>query len=146
MTETILKAIMRLFAIVSLLMDETRRDSSRQIVESYLRQLVNADKVRNYMLIYSFYEKEYLERRKKKAKHKDSLFTIKSIIICEQLNNALLQKQKAFFLLQIFDMLRLNGELTECNYDYMKALALGLNFSEPVFKSLFSFILILQMK
>ncbi len=141
MTESILKAVLRLFAIVSQLLEENKIDDAESIVESYLRQLVSNDKVNQYLYIYRFYNKDFVERRKKKIREKDSLFTIKALIICEQINKVLIQRQKVLILLQMLEILSIKENLTSDDIDIIKTLALALHFNESVYHSCKSFVL-----
>ena len=50
MTETILKSLLRLFAIFAQSMDDEKFESTKGIIESYLRQLVNPGKINQYLI------------------------------------------------------------------------------------------------
>ena len=64
MTETILKSILRLFAVVAQSISEDKFQAVRGIVESYLRQLVNPEKINQYLMMFDFYYKGLKEKVK----------------------------------------------------------------------------------
>jgi len=140
MTESVLKAIIRLYAIVSQLLPDSQQEVTAEIVESYLKHLVNVNKINHYLLIYRFYNKEFAERSKKRYKQKDPLFTIKAVLVCEQLNKQLFQKQKILVILQLLDILSYKDTLNESDLDLIKTLAITLQFSEEILNNCKAFI------
>ncbi len=140
MTETILKSLLRLFAILAQSLDNTKFELTKRIIESYLRQLLNPDKINQYMMMYDFYYKGLKEKVKFAANKSHSLFSVKSLIICEQVNKVLQQKQKALVLLQMLDIQNLKEKINESEFDFIKTLALTLQFSEEEFNDNKAFI------
>ena len=140
MTETILKSLLRLFAIVAQSLSEDKVKAARGIVESYLRQLVNPGKINQYLIMYDFYFSGLKEKVKIESRIRNSLFSVKSVIICEHVNKVLEQKQKALILLQILDILNLKEELNDAESDYLKTLSGTLKFDEGEFNNSRAFI------
>ncbi len=140
MTETILKSLLRLFAILAQSLDNTKIESARGIIESYLRQLLNPDKVNQHIMMYDFYYKGLKEKVKFVADKRHSLYSVKSLIICEQINKVLQKKQKALVLFQILDIQNLNAEINESDIDFLKTLVMALTFSEEEFNDSKAFI------
>ena len=110
MTDTILKSLLRLFAIVAQSISEDKFPEVRGIVESYLRQLINPDKINQYLMMFNFYYKGLKEKVKIEERKRNSLFSVKAIIICEHVNRGLEQEQKVLVLLQVLDILYLKKE------------------------------------
>ena len=73
--ETILKSLLRLFSILAQSLDNSKIESTRGIIESYLRQLVNPDKINQYMMMYDFYYKGLKEKVKFVANKRHSLYS-----------------------------------------------------------------------
>lgn len=140
MTESVLKAIIRLYAIFSQLLPDNKQDIATEIVESYLVHLVNINRVNQYLSIYKFYSKEFIERSKKRQKHKDPIFTVKAVLVCEQLNNQLLQKQKILIIMQLLDILSYKSDLSESDLDLIKTMAITLHFNEETFSDCKAFV------
>ena len=140
MTESILKSIIKLYAIFSQLLPDNKQNIAADIVRSYLEHLININRVNQLLSIYRFYSKEFIERSKKRQKHKDPLFTVKTVLICEQLNKQLLQKQKIPIILQLLDILSYKNDITESDLDLIKTLALTLHFNEETFNDCKAFV------
>lgn len=141
MTESILKATLRLFAMVAQLHTQDELPIVRNVIRSYLRQLVNPEKQDQYIIIYDF----YLSGLKKKESNFDkllSVLSIKSLIICEQINKTLLQKQKALIVVQLFEILNLKDQITDKELDFLKTLIIALKFDERTYLLLKNFILV----
>jgi hypothetical protein len=140
MTESVLKAIIRLYAIFSQLLPDNKQDIATEIVESYLKHLVNVNRVNQYLSIYKFYSKEFIERSKIRQKHKDPIFTVKAVLVCEQLNKQLLQKQKILIILQLLDILSNKSDISESDLDLIKTMAITLHFNEGIFNDCRAFV------
>ncbi len=141
MTESILKGLMRLFAIVTQIHPEEKLPQSRAIIESYLMQLVNPGKVNQYLIMYDFYHSSLREREAKTGEKQMSLFSVKAIIICEQINNILDKKQKLLVLMQLLEILNIKEVVLEEDIDFVRTIAIAFKFDEKVFQSCKSFIL-----
>jgi len=141
MTESILKALMRLFAIVTQIHPEEKLLQSRAIIEAYLKQLVNPGKVNQYLIMYDFYHSSLREREAKTGEKQMSLFSVKAIIICEQINKILDKKQKLLILMQLLEILNIKEVLQDEDIDFVRTIAIAFKFDEKVFQSCKSFIL-----
>jgi ABC transport system ATP-binding/permease protein len=141
MTESILKALMRLFAIVTQIHHEDKLSQSRAIVESYLRQLLNPGKVNQYLIMFDFYHSSLREREVKTGEKQMSLFSVKAIIICEHVNRTLDKKQKLLVLMQLLEILNIKESVLEDDIDFVRTIAFALKFDAHIFQSCKSFIL-----
>ncbi len=141
MTESILKALMRLFAIVAQVHSEDKYSMTRSIVESYLKQLVSHQKINQYLIMYDFYHSSLRERELKTGEKQLSLFSVKAIIICEQINKVLDKKQKIMILMQLLEIINLKENITDEEIDFIKTISLDFKFDEYVFSNCKSFIL-----
>jgi ABC transport system ATP-binding/permease protein len=141
MTESILKALMRLFAIVTQIHPEHKLSQSRAIVESYLRQLVNPTKVNQYIIMYDFYHSSLREREVKTGEKQISLFSVKAIIICENINRVLDKKQKLLIFMQLLEILNLKEVALEEDIDFVRTIAHAFKFDDKIFLSCKSFVL-----
>ena len=100
MNETILRALMRLFAIISNFADEGV--TGRSVVESYLKQQLNQELLEEYLKIFD----EFIElHHSKKGKKRMSANSVKVLAICEQINEELRQEQKILVLLQLLEFI-----------------------------------------
>lgn len=140
MTESALKAIIRLFAIISQLLPEKKQDAAAGIVASYLKNLVDHTKVNYYLIIYRFYLKEFAEKSNKREIRKDPLFSVKTLLVCEQLNKQLLQKQKILVIIQLLDILSHKGSIENTELDLIMTLTTTLHFNPEIFYNCKAFV------
>jgi len=96
MTESVLKSIMRLFAIIGnlkesyeLQQEENHFNLTREIADSFLAQLINPDQSVKYLQIFDFHYHNLRRRRIVKTIKRAALFSVKTLLICEQINNHL---------------------------------------------------------
>lgn len=141
MTESILKALMRLFAIVTQIHSEDKLHLCRAIIGSYLRQLVNPSKVNQYLIMFDFYHSSLREREKKTGEKQIALFSVKAIIICENINKVLDKRQKLLVLTQLLDILSVSENVSEDSIDFVRTISLAFRFDQQVFQNCKSFIL-----
>ena len=141
MTESILKGLMRLFAIVTQIHPEEKLPHSRAIIESYLKQLVNPGKVNQYLIMYDFYHSSLREREAKTGEKQMSLFSVKAIIICEQINLTLNKTQKLLVLMQLLEILNIKETILAEDIDFVRTISVAFKFDEKVFQSCKSFVL-----
>lgn len=136
MSETILKALMRLFAIIAEAgsSDESeqeqegeKKDVGRTVVESYLKQQLNQELVDEYLKLFD----EYLAlHHSKKGKKRLSANSVKVLAICEQVNEELRQEQKMLVLLKLLEFINFNSNITEYELEFVKTVSEVFNISK----------------
>jgi len=118
MSEKILKALMRLFAIIAK-SDENTVDA-KSVVESYLKQQLNKEQVREYLAIYEGFLKLQDEGAQgEKKKRRLAVSSVKVIVICDQINEELTQKQKFIVLLNLIEFVSSNGSISEQEMEFI---------------------------
>ncbi|MDD4671699.1 MAG: ATP-binding cassette domain-containing protein [Bacteroidales bacterium] len=111
MSESILKALMQLFAIIAHPEDDSNRMESeakfdrRSVVESFLRQQLNQDLVREYLKVFDYYYELYQEKQseKSKSKKRTSSSSVRVLKICTQINEELTQQQKIVVVVRLLE-------------------------------------------
>jgi len=141
MTESILKALMRLFAIVTQIHSENKLALCRTIIASYLRQLVSPAKVNQYLIMYDFYHSSLREREIKTGEKQMALFSVKAMIISENINKVLDKKQKLLVLMQLLEILNVSDKTSDDSIDFVRTISLAFKFDDNVFSNCKSFIL-----
>ena len=114
---------------------------AKAIVESYLRQLVNPNKINQYLIMYDFYLSSQKERGSNYTSGHLTSFSVKALIICDQINQVLQQRQKALILLQLFEIINLHNQIEEEELDFVKTIAIELKFRDNVYLNSKAFIL-----
>ena len=146
MTESAVKSIMRLFAIVGNLRSASKNiaadfDHTRQVTDAFLNQLTNPEKAARYLQIFEFHYKNLQRKALHDPEKRLSVFSVKILLIGDQLNDNLNVRQKNFLILQLFDILR-NPDNTLAPYalDFLNTFARILNIDPDDFDNMFLFI------
>lgn len=145
MSESILKALMQLFAIIATANKDGVNERSRSIVESYLKLMLASEQVNEYLLLFD----KYLEERgggvKKdngtQERKRTSLNSVKVLRICEQINGELKQDQKLLVLLQLLEFICFDANITEQELDFVKTVSDIFNIPEDEYFNSYAFTL-----
>jgi len=129
MSESILKAIIKLFAIIAGL--EEQSAGSRQVVFSFLNQQLNEDAAIKYI---EYFDKlladektidDSTQKRKRTSAH-----SVKVLGICDQLNTELTQKQKIIVLLRLEEIIFEDGNVSEVETDFVETVSSSFNIAD----------------
>ncbi len=140
MKESVLKSLMRLFAIVSQVHSIEETSTSKLIIEKYLKINVRKDKLNQFLIMYDFYHNSLREREIKTGNKQLSLFSVKAVIICEQINKELDKNQKIFILTHILEILYSTGSKKEEDIDFVKTISFAFKIDEKLFYDCLSFV------
>jgi ABC-type multidrug transport system ATPase subunit len=139
MSESILRALMQLFALVAKV--EGVSKDGRSIVKLFLKQQLSAELVQDYLNIFE----EYLELHQKssskdgKARKKTSVNSVKVLRICTQINAELKQNQKIVVLIRLMEFL-FSEEFEEQEFDFASTVASTFNIPNDEFLLAFNFL------
>lgn len=139
MSESILRALMQLFALVAKV--EGVSKDGRSIVKLFLKQQLSADLVQDYLNIFE----EYLELHQKsgsqdgKARKKTSVNSVKVLRICTQINEELKQNQKIVVLIRLMEFL-FSEEYEEQEFEFASTVASTFNIPNDEFLLAFNFL------
>ncbi|MBL4652320.1 MAG: ATP-binding cassette domain-containing protein, partial [Flavobacteriales bacterium] len=133
MSERILKALMQLFALVADV--DGVSNHSRKIVELFLKQQLNSDMVKEYLVLYDEFLETYhkISKKKEGKKKRTSLNSVKVLKICTQINTELAQKQKVIVLLRLVEYVNSDGSITEQEDECITTVAESFNISSDEF-------------
>jgi ABC-type multidrug transport system ATPase subunit/recombinational DNA repair protein RecR len=133
MNESILKALMRLFAIVANVNKDDVSSDAREIVKSYLSLQLNKALVQEYLDLFdeyiSVHHKKVTDGSKKERK-RTSLNSVKVLMICHEINEQLEQKEKIIVLIRLLEFIHEDNVVTEKELDFVKTVADTFNISE----------------
>jgi ABC-type multidrug transport system ATPase subunit len=129
MSESILKAIIRLFAIIAGL--EEQSEGSRHVVFSFLNQQLNEDAANKYIEYFDelLAKEKNIEDSTQKRK-RTSAHSVKVLGICDQLNTELTQKQKIIVLLRLEEIIFEDGNVSEVEIDFVETVASSFNIPD----------------
>lgn len=140
MSDKILKALIQLFAIIGK-PDEINGSASRNTVALFLKQALNSEQVNEYLELYDYFRKTYDntsdgEKRIKKT----AVSSVKVLVICEQINEALTQKQKILVLVRLIEYIHVSEEVDEQEFEFISTVYSAFRISDEEFELLYNFI------
>ena len=146
MSETILDALIRLFALIADIHDETVITSrERDIVRIFLERHLNNEQVLRYMEQFDkylgIYNSESIAKGSIKDRKRVSLNAMRILAICEKINEELHQDQKMYVLIQLMDFISLGEEITENELDFLNTVSDAFNISAAEYLNIQSFIM-----
>jgi ABC-type multidrug transport system ATPase subunit/uncharacterized tellurite resistance protein B-like protein len=147
MSESILKALMQLFAIIARPEDdqgEGEGDGDRRtVVETFLRQQLNQELVREYLKVFDYYYELYQEKQseKSKTKKRTSSSSVRVLKICTQINEELTQQQKVVVVVRLFEFAKSDdGTITEQEMAFISTVAETFFIPDEDFYRIYNFI------
>ncbi len=123
MSETILRALMRLFAIIADVDNDSESgisEKGREVVASYLKQQLSQELVEQYLSLFLQYVEE---QQGKKGKKRLSANSVKVLAICSKINDELRQEQKILVLLKLLEFINYNNSANEYELEFVKTVA-----------------------
>lgn len=146
MNESILKALMQLFAlVVDIQGNESITKESRDIVANYLKSLLNKYIAEQYLEYFDKYVIELYGNNEvvdtKKIRKKVSLKAVKVLKICDQINLELTQEQKFIVLIQLLEFICMSKEIEEIELEFLQMVSDSFNIDEKEYLICKSFII-----
>jgi ABC-type multidrug transport system ATPase subunit len=145
MSESILKALMQLFAIIAHVNKDGVTDSSREIVESYLKLQLNKTQVLEYLKLFdeyvAFHHRDITKKDGTKVRKRTSSNSVKVLRICQAINEELEQEQKILVVLQLLEFISFGEEITEKELDFVQTVGDIFNIPEDEYRNAHNFCL-----
>ena len=139
MSEGILKALMKLFALVSSPSSEAK--SRRSIVESFLHQQLNYQIVNEYLNLFDEYFAEQKEKSHEKEIHKHtSVSSVKVLKIALKINEEFTYYQKRFVLIKLIEFLNSGIGISKQEKEFIDTVASTFNIVERETELIYEFI------
>ncbi|PIB34558.1 hypothetical protein BFP72_03600 [Reichenbachiella sp. 5M10] len=142
MSESIINALMRLFAIIESVKDEVV-DTGHMIVKPYLEKQLNHELSEQYLNLFQDYVEFY--RREASSATPEIENETKNIIqvtkICQQLNKELLQHERVLVFIELVELINTDKKVSTRENDFMQLVALNFNLPKREIDDICSFIL-----
>ena len=131
MSERVLKALMQLFAIIT--PPGTEPSERRRVVEAFLRKQLNQQLTDEYVRIF---DNHFIRYHKKYNTFKRLLKSISSssvrlLVICEQINEELTQRQKCMLMVLLFSFIKSghgeDGDISEFEMSFVEMVGQAFN-------------------
>jgi ABC-type multidrug transport system ATPase subunit len=114
---------------------------AREVSEAYLNQLVNPEQCIKYLQIFEFHYKNLQRKKFKHTFKRVSVYSVKTLLICEQINYRLDERQKVFLLLQLLDILKVkNVTVAEESLEFVQTIAESLGVCLSDYQLLLAFV------
>lgn len=129
MSESILRAIIKLFAIIAKI--DVVENESRNLVEKFLKEQLNEDAANEYLSLYDEIIKNDADVKDDlKKKKRNTLSGVKVISICDQLNTELTQRQKVIVVNLLIEMIFRKSNVNDDERDFIDTVSSSFNVNE----------------
>ncbi|MCF6240481.1 MAG: ATP-binding cassette domain-containing protein [Bacteroidales bacterium] len=136
MSESIINALVHLFAIISNFSDVSISDKARDIVKSFLQKQLNTAQYHEYLRVFENYL-EFYQRDKSssvKGRKRGALSSVRVLKIAQQINENLQQKDKFIVLLRLIEFVNEDNFISESELDFITTVAESFNISQEEFE------------
>ena len=135
MSETVIEALVRLFALISDIHDEnTVISRKKELVRLFLERHLNKEMVTRYMMQFEIFLEQYysesIERGTIRERKRVALNSIKILAICEKINTELYQKQKIYVIVQLLDFISYGEDITGTESEFVDTVASAFNIPD----------------
>jgi len=144
MNESILNALLQLFAIIANVGKDGVSFKARDIVKSYLSQHLNAKLIKKYLKLFNQYIQDYHPEifNKETKGTKKTISGSKDILqIGEEINRNLLQREKYVVFLRLVEFINEDEVMTQKELDFTKTVADTFNIRESSYNNTKAFVL-----
>jgi len=122
MSESILKALMQLFAIIA--RPDSDEESRRPLVEDFLKQQLNQELVDEYLIVFdNYYSKNQRKNNGEKRQKHIAASSVRVLTICTVINKELTKKQKSIVVLRLLEFINTEGTTTEQELLFVQTVA-----------------------
>jgi len=146
MSESTLRALMQLFALISDIGDANEISvREKDVLRSFLARQLNSELVDRYIKIFEEYLDLFINKEAIRESEENldipALKSLRIKRICDGINEELRLKQKIYIIIQLIDFISYGKDITANELDFLITLALALNIPENEYKNIKSFIL-----
>ncbi|WP_075603268.1 ATP-binding cassette domain-containing protein [Saccharicrinis aurantiacus] len=150
MSETLLDALMKLFALLTNARKESSLESARKLVRQQLLETFNQEYADVYLQRFNFYlqsfhKNAYSDNREEVEKQSNDNFD-QIDRICEELNKELEKETKLRLFVQLFEFIRKEEKISEIGESILDRFAKGMLIDQHDFELLKTFILVGPLK
>ncbi|NOZ36052.1 MAG: ATP-binding cassette domain-containing protein [Chlorobi bacterium] len=139
MSESILKALMQLFAIIA--RPNSDEGSRRPLVKLFLNQQLNKELVSRYLIIFDNFYHEHQKKSQNKRAKRIASSSVRVLTICTLINKELTLKQKIIVLVRLLEFINSDGKASEQEYEFVKTVAETFYIPSAEYERLKTFVL-----
>ena len=129
---------MQLFAIIA--KADENSSNARNVVRNFLKQQLSKEQVHEYLLRYDEFLKQHEDSAdSEKKKRRLAVSSVKVIVICEQINEGLNQKQKFIVLLKLIEFVNSKGTISGQEMEFISTVSSSFKISDEEFSHCLNF-------
>ena len=144
MSESILNALMHLFAIVAMVNKKGVSQKGKAIVKVFLKRYLNESLSLEYLKLFDnyqdFYKREGTQEKQKDQENNKSLISFQTTNVCRQLSVKLHRNERIIVLLQLMEFVNEDNILTQQEKDFINIVAQAFSISSSEFTDIRVFI------
>ncbi len=132
---------MQLFAIIGKY--ETEKGAARRkMEEQFLKQTLNEDQAQEYLKIYDDFIRAYNSNEPdiEKKRKKNTVRSVKVLLMCHQINEALTQRQKIVVIAKLIEYTFVSEDVDEQEREFINTVYQAFHISDDEFQLIFDFI------
>lgn len=145
MSESILNALMHLFAIVAMVDRKEVTQKGKTIVKAYLKRYLNEQLTLEYLRLFDnyqdFYKREVTQENHKDLQNNQSLISFQTTNVCRQISKELRRNERIIVLLQLMEFVNEDKIITKQEEDFINIVARTFNISSLEFTDIQAFTL-----
>jgi ABC-type multidrug transport system ATPase subunit len=143
MSESILNALIHLFAIVANIRAKDLTQAEKEIVKDYLERFLNQELLDEYLRVFDnyfeFYQRELREDSDTPVESY-SLISFQITNVCRQIKGELLREERIVVFIQLLEFIWSDREITDGELRFIKTVADTFNISESEYNNCKAFI------
>ena len=143
MSESILNALIHLFAIVANIRAKKLTQAEKEIVQEYLERYLNHELLEEYLRVFDnyfeFYQRELREDSDIPVESY-SLISFQITNVCRQIKKELFREERLVVFIQLLEFIYSDSEISEGEMRFIKTVADTFNISESEYNNCKSFI------
>ena len=145
MSDTILNALVHLFALVASVNVEALSERGRNIVRAYLKRYLNDELTREYLKLFDdyrgFYYREIHSDQTENLEGSPSLISFQSKNVCHQVKKGLNREDRITVFMQLLEFVNEDAIVTPRESEIIEVVASSFNIDENEFRNLKEFVL-----
>ncbi|MBE9510785.1 MAG: ATP-binding cassette domain-containing protein [Bacteroidetes bacterium] len=145
MSESIINALMHLFAIVAIVNRKEVTQKGKTIVKAYLERYLNEQLTLEYLKLFDnyqdFYKRETTQENREDQQNNQALISFQTTNVCRQISKELRRNERIIVLLQLIEFINEDNVVSQQEKDFINIVARTFNISSEEFKDILAFIL-----
>ena len=143
MNEKILKALMRLFAIITDVREESVSGNARELVSDYLNRQFSKDLAAQYLQLFdeylSTYHSDYQKSDPEKIKKETALNSVKIYQICEEIRAELQLEPRIVIIIELLEFIKKENVVTNQELEFVTIVAEYFEIDDNEFRNIKAF-------